>query len=187
MDLADSGQKPKAIAKLKKIYSKYKGLPPGKAAKDELEELGVNTKKIKSSGKNNSPKKAKPDRVDDADIDEKEAQERLEKARKFEADGKLYEAYNRYKYLKMKYPHTEAGKKAVKDYKRLGADKKFKKELKTRLAKKKCASWLKLAEKFIEDEQYADAADFLDKIIDRFPGTKYAKQAKKRLKEIKDK
>lgn len=183
VELAGQGKKQEAVAILKKIYSDYKDLPPGKNAATELESLGV---KADEPVQKLPPAKEK-NKVEPSVVDEKKAKIMLKDAQKLEAEGDLLKAYKQFNKLKKSYPKTLAGKSAVENLKRLAADKKMKKLLKDEKRTKQCKSWIGIAENLMRNGKHMDAKFYLERVLDDYPDSKYAKKARELLEEIEKK
>lgn len=179
-EILKKGEKDEAIEKLKNIYSTYKGTPISEDAEKELIALGLTKANYDSDSKEAKAEAAKQEK-------ETAAAEMLAEAKKTEADKKPLDALKQFRTVASKYPDTKAGAEAAGHAKRLESDKSVTGKLEDEKAERKCKSWLSMAKTFIASGENASALSYLKKIVDNYPDTKYADEAKKLIKEISGK
>jgi outer membrane protein assembly factor BamD (BamD/ComL family) len=71
-------------------------------------------------------------------------------------------------------------------YEQLKADPAIQASAKTQSAERECKGWLSTADNYINNNFPEKARPYLQKILDKYPGTSWAAEAKKRLAGIKN-
>jgi hypothetical protein len=107
-----------------------------------------------------------------------------------EAAGNLAQAYKMYKAIadNPRYENTLAALKGKKAAERLQSDEATRENLKTQLkaeADKEAPPLLNSARNFLLNHQEAQAKEKFQQVVEKFPGTEYAEEAKKELAKLR--
>jgi len=153
------------------LATSYEGSEFGKRAKEQLEAI-----------KKDPETKALIEQAEiDAKADAIEARAvAAEKAKKYARAIKLYETYVAH------YPKATRYKEVAARLKALKSNKDIQKSIREGDAERKCKNWLQMADNFINAGMPDSAVPYLQKILKEYDGTKWAKEARQRLKEIKN-
>jgi len=89
--------------------------------------------------------------------------------------------------LATRFPDTKAGKAAAEKAGALRADPNVMKKIQNDAAEKDCKGWMSMARNFIKTGLPDKARPFLDQVIQKYPDTDYAKEAKELLQKMKRK
>ena len=100
-------------------------------------------------------------------------------------DKKLYaKAIEIYDRISKEYPDTDMGKIAAEEVTRIRSDSKNMEQLAARETEKQCLSLLSMAKSYATNKMYDRARKNLQEIIDDYPKTKYAEQAREELQKL---
>ncbi len=83
-----------------------------------------------------------------------------------------------------KYPKTKAGAAAADRAKAMRADPELTKRLKNAAAEADCKGWLSMARNFLKAGMPEKAEPYLAKVIEKYPKTEYADEARKMLADV---
>jgi thiol-disulfide isomerase/thioredoxin len=155
-----------AVAKLKELSSALEGSATGKKANARLAELSGKPE-VKTA-------LAKAERARQADA-------ALDAAQKLKDGKKDADAYAHFKSVAKDYPDTDAGTKAAAAVQEYEKDPTFVKRANEAAAATKAASAMKVAQSYVTAGRPDLARKKYQEIIDQFPGTSYAEQAKKAI------
>jgi thiol-disulfide isomerase/thioredoxin len=155
-----------AVAKLKELSSALEGSATGKKANARLAELSGKPE-VKTA-------LAKAERARRADA-------ALDAAQKLKDGKKDADAYAHFKSVAKDYPDTDAGTKAAAAVQEYEKDPTFVKRANEAAAATKAASAMKVAQSYVTAGRPDLARKKYQEIIDQFPGTSYAEQAKKAI------
>jgi thiol-disulfide isomerase/thioredoxin len=164
--LIKQGDYVQAVSKLKELSSALEGSATGKKANARLAELSGKPE-VKAA-------LAKAERARQADA-------ALDSAQKLKAGKKDAEAYAHFKSVAKDYPDTDAGTKAAAAVQEYEKDPSFVKRANEAAAARKAASAMKVAQSYVTAGRPDLARKKYQEIIDQFPGTSYAEQAKKAI------
>lgn len=118
--------------------------------------------------------------------DEKKAGDVLARARDLEAKQDLVGAFGLYETLAKDFADTAAGRDAARRLGELRGDEALMAKIKAEQARRECEGWLKSADNYAKNGMADKAREVLKKLIDKYPDTEYAKQAKDKLAGLKD-
>jgi tetratricopeptide (TPR) repeat protein len=128
------------------------------------------TKTIDALLKDNPPKaKAK--------LGDKAAKDALKKADALLKKKKYAEALKAYEKVAKNFKDSKSAKKARTAIDKLRADAKIMAQVRTDELKKECENWLEMARSLAKSGDQKAAADYYDRIIDKYPDSKYAETA----------
>ncbi len=115
------------------------------------------------------------------------AKKAYQKAGKHRKKKRYVEAIKGYAKISKRFEGTKYAKKAKAKLKKLKADKRIMAKVRKarRLAnKKRCEDWLQLARSLAEGGRSGEAAKYYERIIEKFPDSRYAKTAEEELAEL---
>ena len=165
-----------AVAQLKGL-SNLKGLPIAQRAAGRLKEL-LAMPEVKAATEAAAKAQKDAEKAGKAD-------EALAAARKLQADKKDEQAYNQFKTITTAYPNTPAAAAAEAEIKKYDADPIFTKKRIQALADSKAKGMLSVAASYKSAGKTDEARARYQAVLDQFPGTTYADQAKKELDKLK--
>lgn len=168
--MVEAKQYAEAVGRLRELSAALEGTPAGAKAKKQLGEL-ENKPEVKSAI-------AKAARGEKAQALFAAAQE-LKDAKNDE------QAYPKFKGVAADYPDTDAGAKAADVVKEYEKDAAFVKRVTDSAASAKATSTLKVAQSYASAGRTDMARKKYQEVIDQYPGTSYADQAKKALAAMK--
>jgi len=113
------------------------------------------------------------------------AQTALEEARKLRDKGQDAAAYNKFKAIAVDYAATDAGADAAEAVKAYEADVEFMRHLKDDAIAAKANAALGLADSYRNAGRTAQARAKYQEVIEKFPGTRFAEQARDALDAMK--
>lgn len=134
-------------------------------------------KAIKQVLKENPPKKV-------SSLGEQAAKSAYKKASKLYKKKKYSAAFDAYEKTAKKYKGTKYAKKAKAKLKKIKSNKKIMAKIRRAVTKKKCENWLQLARALAENGKREDAIEYYERIIKKYPDSKYAKRAREEMAEI---
>jgi len=85
-----------------------------------------------------------------------------------------------------KFPATKAGQAAADKAKAMRADSALMGKIQADAADKECKGWLSMARSFIKAGMPDKAKPYLDQVLQKYPGTTYAQEAKELLGKTKE-
>jgi len=86
--------------------------------------------------------------------------------------------------LAKKFPGTEAGRTAAGRAAAMRADPEVMRQIRLEAAERDCKSWLSMAQNYIQADMPEKAKPYLQKVLEKYPDTPHAEEAKKLLAEI---
>jgi len=86
--------------------------------------------------------------------------------------------------LAKKFPDTEAGRTAARRAAAMRADPEVMRQIRLEAAERDCKSWLSMAQNYIQADMSEKAKPYLKKVLQQYPDTPHAEEAKKLLAEI---
>jgi thiol-disulfide isomerase/thioredoxin len=136
------------------------------------------TKTIDALLKDNPPKaKAK--------LGDKAAKDALKKADALLKKEKYAEALKAYEKIVKDFKDNKSAKKARAAIEKLRADDQIMAQVRTAERKKECEDWLEMARGLAKSGDQKAAADYYDRIIDKYPDSKYAETAAEEKAKLK--
>lgn len=152
--------------------------PDGNVAWSGLPSDEKVTKTIDALLKDNPPKaKAK--------LGDKAAKDALKKADALLKKKKYAEALKAYEKVAKDFTDSKSAKKARTAIEKLRADAKIMAQVRTDELKKECEDWLEMARSLAKSGDQKAAADYYDRIIDKYPDSKYAETAAEEKAKLK--
>jgi len=118
-------------------------------------------------------------------LKEKEARSMWDEAQADEEAGRHREAIKLYSQLSSRYSSLELGRNARKKYLALMADPEIRKSLDLEKVTRQCRSWLSMGRNWARNDQKAKAKDYFQRIIDKYPDSTYAEQARAEIDNLK--
>ncbi|MBE3098497.1 MAG: redoxin domain-containing protein [Planctomycetes bacterium] len=89
--------------------------------------------------------------------------------------------------LATRFPDTKAGKAAAEKAKALRADPDVMKKIQNDAAEKDCKGWMSMAKNFIKAGLLEKARPYLEQVVQKYPDSDYAKEAKELLQKMNKK
>ena len=161
-----------AIQILKQLSSEYAGTQPADDAEARLEELSEH------------PQFAEAMRKAEAKISVQRADAALKRARQMIAAKDYPEAVEALDDLIATYPATPAAEQAKAEADALRNDPVIGKQLRDGPAAQDCEGWLSIARNLIKNSRADAARPYLEKVVEQYPDTTYAEQARELLKGL---
>jgi len=115
---------------------------------------------------------------------EHKAAQALAEYEKGEEKRALAERLTALEALAKKFPGTEAGRTAAERAAAMRADPEVMRQTRTEAAERDCKGWLSMARNYIQAGMPEKAKPYLDKVLQQYPDTPYAEEAKKLLAKI---
>lgn len=165
-----------AVAQLKGL-SNLKGLPVAQRAADRLKEV-LAMPEAKAAAEAALKAQQAAEKANKGD-------ELLAAAMKLKADKKDEQAYTQFKLIAAQFPSTPAATAAGDEIKKYDADPVFTKKRIQALADSKAKGILSVAASYKSAGKIDEAKLRYQSVLDQFPGTSYAEQAKKELDKLK--
>jgi tetratricopeptide (TPR) repeat protein len=158
------------MARLQEVAKKYHDTDAEREAKQALESLKQN------------PEVAK---LIEAQARKQAADDLLEEGRVADEKQDYGKALDAYRKCAEGYPDTDSGQAAAKRQAEMEADETIMGAIREAAASKDCTRWLNLAKNFISNNVPDRAKVYLEKVIQTYPGTSYARQAQELLDKLK--
>lgn len=95
--------------------------------------------------------------------------------------GDVYEAYKTFQTIVEKYEATEAGRRAQAALDRLAKDSTAMSKIRSAEIDDKCSGWMNYVRGFMRARKYDEAREYIDKIVELAPDSKYAEEARQQL------
>ena len=115
---------------------------------------------------------------------EHKAAQALAEYEKGEKKRALAERLTALEALAKNFPGTEAGRTAAERAAAMRADPEVMRQIRMEAAESDCKSWLSMARNYIQADMPEKAKPYLDKVLQQYPDTLYAEEAKKLLAKI---
>ena len=106
------------------------------------------------------------------------------KARKYHKQKDYAKALRAYKKVVRDYKDTPYGKKAAARIKKIKADPQIVAIIRESEMKRRCDNWLDTAQTLVTMGKNQEAAEYYQRIIDKYPNSKYAKIAQKAMANL---
>lgn len=116
---------------------------------------------------------------------EGEAKKIWAEAQKLEDDKKYASAIKLYQKIVSDYPELSLAGDALKRKKALEGDPAVQAALNSQKGEKECRSWLSMARSWVRNGNPAKAREVFQKIIDNYPDSSFAEEARKELEAVK--